>query len=375
MASGGRQNSRVTFISEIGVGYRHGWFEYLDARDAIDLSVIYLAGSQPDRPWETDGSGAGWAHHARSITFCRGGERGFFPRLSVDLGRRLSQTEPDLVIIPGWAHPVCLQAIWWCRRRSVPYAVMFESWSTQRQTRLPALIPRFVRDRILGGAAFALPVGRRAEQFAEHLHLDRVAVVHANTCDSERIAQATLQTQRSTVPTVTFVGRLMHHKGIDLVLEAALELGAAGVMVQIIGEGPERSTVEDFASAHPNVSFLGPLPPAEVHEAMARSWVVLVPSRAEPWGVVLHEALASGTPVVASDAVGSAGELLEGGDVGAIVAAEGSALARACIELISKSADEIAERCREAALEVSYRVAADELRAMVGAVREREGSL
>ena len=49
--------------------------------------------------------------------------------------------------------------------------------------------------------------------------------------------------------------------------------------------------------------------------------MLVVPSLYEPWGLVAHEGLASGLPVIATDQVGAADDLIEPGLNGDVVAA------------------------------------------------------
>jgi glycosyltransferase involved in cell wall biosynthesis len=351
--------TRCVVISEIPVAYRAGWFEWVRANSSLELDVVYLAGGQPDRPWERAAGEAEWITYQRTFTL-GGTARGYFPRLAVRLGRTLGSLRPDVVVLPGWAHPVCLQAMLWCRRHRVPYGVAFESWKTQAQTSAPRRVTGRIRRAVLDRAAVAMPVGRRAAEFARSLGIEPVVVVHGNSCDAAGIARATAGTGRHPNPTVLFVGRLMPHKGADLLVDVARRLVADGVDVRIVGDGPERGAVEALASSSKRVTFLGPKPAEEVHSEMAAAWLVLVPSREEPWGVVVHEALAAGTPVVATTEVGSTTDLIDDAAVGRVVAPDAAALYEACTSLLASGVD-TTDRCRAAALRVSYETATREL--------------
>ena len=120
---------------------------------------------------------------------------------------------------------------------------------------------------------------------------------------------------------VAFVGRLAVQKNVTALLEAVARLRDEGrdVRVRLIGEGDQRARLQAIAAAHglSNVAFEGRLPRAEVAAALARATAVVLPSTHEGLPLVLLEAMACGTPVIAS----SIPEVVETGG-GAIVTAD-----------------------------------------------------
>lgn len=107
-------------------------------------------------------------------------------------------------------------------------------------------------------------------------------------------------------PALLSVGLLIERKGHDLVIKALPALPEATLL--IAGDGPERTNLERLARllrVDDRVRFLGQVP----HEALpdlytAADCLVLASSR-EGWANVLLEAMACGTPVVASDVWGT----------------------------------------------------------------------
>lgn len=141
-------------------------------------------------------------------------------------------------------------------------------------------------------------------------------------------------------PALAFAGRLTAQKSLRVGIEAAR---AAGVELLIAGEGPDRAELEQIGYGR----FLGALPRAEVLELFAAADAALLCSSWENFPHVLVEALAVGTPVIATR-VGGVAEVVADGENGLVVEpgdVEGLAAA------ISRffSSDSLAGRLRAAA--------------------------
>jgi glycosyltransferase involved in cell wall biosynthesis len=89
------------------------------------------------------------------------------------------------------------------------------------------------------------------------------------------------------------VSALVPYKRIELAMDACAR---AGIPLQIVGDGPERSALQRRASS--NARFLGRLPDSDVRDLYRRAAVVVLPGE-EDFGIVPLEAQACGRPVVA----------------------------------------------------------------------------
>ena len=126
---------------------------------------------------------------------------------------------------------------------------------------------------------------------------------------------------------VLFVGHLVPVKALDVLMKAwALLLrdpaAPATTRLVLIGEGAERAALERLAREQgvgDRVAFLGPLPQPAVADWIAAADLLCLPSHAEGSPNVIVEALASGTPVVASR-VGGIPDLVDDGVNGLLVA-------------------------------------------------------
>ena len=123
-------------------------------------------------------------------------------------------------------------------------------------------------------------------------------------------------------PTLVFAGRLTAQKSLDLGIEAARR---AGVALVVAGDGPDRAALERLGHAR----FLGPLPRERVLELFRAGDAALLSSSWENFPHSVVEALAVGTPVIATRTGGVAevvsdgenGLVVEPGDLKALVAA------------------------------------------------------
>jgi len=108
-------------------------------------------------------------------------------------------------------------------------------------------------------------------------------------------------------PVIVFQGRLVTTKGVGILLDAARILLAQGRAFEllIIGDGPERASLEQAAQSAPldgHVRFVGRLEEQQLDAAFAKASVVVVPSLGgEVFGLVVAENMLRGLPVITSD--------------------------------------------------------------------------
>ncbi len=141
------------------------------------------------------------------------------------------------------------------------------------------------------------------------------------------------------------VGHLIARKAHDLVIRAVA--GMPDVTLLIAGEGPERGALIALAASlgiAGRVRFLGQVAPGALAEIYAAADVLVLASSREGWANVLLEAMASGTPVVATNVNGTP-EVIADPRLGVLVEERSApALARAIRALREKAPDRAAVR-------------------------------
>lgn len=118
--------------------------------------------------------------------------------------------------------------------------------------------------------------------------------------------------------TILIVSRLTPFKGVDVGIRALPLLCRPDVRLRIVGSGRVEAELRQMAATlgvTDRVEFAGEVAPERIHHEYARADIFALPSRYEPFGIVLVEAMAAGLPVVASR-TGGIPDVLEGGNVG-----------------------------------------------------------
>ncbi len=164
-------------------------------------------------------------------------------------------------------------------------------------------------------------------------------------------------------PSILFVGRNEPRKGLSLLLEAfpLVCSSIGGCVLDIIGSGFTARGVEALlpADLHDRVRVAGFVENDELPARYSAADVFCAPATGgESFGIVLVEAMASGTPVVASDIPGYRGVLERAG--GGLLFENGNAgdLARALIEVLADRAlrDDLAKKGLQGAEQFSWQL-------------------
>ena len=204
------------------------------------------------------------------------------------------------------------------RALGVPYTITLRG-TEPRHLAEPALRPRVIE--ALRGAArvFAVCAALGELGLAAGVPESRVTVV-ANGVDCttfKPLPRAIAKIRLGLPPdarVLCSVGGLVPRKGFHRVIRLLPRLLARFPTLHYLiagGTGPEgdwRARLADEAQSHgvaTRVCFLGPLPPRELRLPLSAADALVLPSSNEGWANVLLEAMACGTPVVASDVGGT----------------------------------------------------------------------
>lgn len=161
---------------------------------------------------------------------------------------------------------------------------------------------------------------------------DRIEVI-PNGVDLDRYHPAP-EERRFEQPTVLYLGRLKRYKGVDLAMRAVALLRDRGIIVRYLigGRGDYEAGLRRLRAElnlQGQVELLGFVTEEEKLRLFRQSWVHVLPSEKEGWGLTNLEAGACGTPTVGSDAPGVRDSVLHGrtgllvphGDVHALASA------------------------------------------------------
>jgi glycosyltransferase involved in cell wall biosynthesis len=134
---------------------------------------------------------------------------------------------------------------------------------------------------------------------------------------------------KSNCVSLYFSGRMIERKGLTTLLEAAAQLDVSGIqdpqdwMIWVAGDGPLLSHYQQLAQSlgiSSRVRFLG-FVQMKLHSWLLRNAsIVVVPSLADAWGIVVDEGMQLGKPVITSTGVGSAIDRIESGKNGLLFA-------------------------------------------------------
>jgi glycosyltransferase involved in cell wall biosynthesis len=314
--------------------YRAPLLDCISELPEIELSVLYAADTVAGRTWRVAPKhemsflrgvrvpGAGRVlHHDYPLT------PGVVPALN--------EADPDVVVVSGWSTFASQAAIAWCRARGVPYVLVVESHDEGpragwRRAVKGAFVPSVVRHAsgilVTGTLARNSMIARGAQP--EHVR------VFANTIDVEEFGRRVdgLAARRSELRSslgvdaddllVLSVARLAREKGLDVLLRTVAAVGDERLVLVVAGDGPERARLERAASElGVRLVLVGDVDWERIAELYVAADVFALLSEREPWAVVVNEAAACGLPLVLSDRVGAAHDLLRDGENGTLVPA------------------------------------------------------
>lgn len=263
------------------------------------------------------------------------------------IAAELSERSPDVLIV-NERNPLSLSAALWAKWKRVPCIL-----STDIGTEPPpyaATRAHLTYHRLLGGLFAGVMAKTRDGQSAPAK--ERAPVILApHAIDTGRYPLAS--SAKDGVFRFLFVGVLEERKGLDILMEAARGLHAAGrrFEVRLVGTGPWEPQASDRES--PWLTLAGFREGADLLAEYHAASAFVLPTREDTYAVVVHEAASTGLPLLVSTGAGACHTLVEDGTSGFSFAPhDASALATHMTRLLEDPAlaPKLGQGARELAL-------------------------
>lgn len=229
-----------------------------------------------------------------------------------ELTRAVLEFDPDAVLMTSWnfskAYRAVMKAV---EPRVVRMLYMDNLWRAAPRQWLGRLTHRWYVDPV---ADAALVPSERSEFYARRLGFGPGDIIRGGAVgdtgmfNSPPRQGAELAARRSFLS----VGRLVDHKGPDVLAAAYAryrDLAEDPWDLHVVGIGP----MADLLENQPGVVMHGFIEPEEVARLMREVSCFALTSHIEPFGVVVHEAAASGLPILCTEFSGVAPVIVQDG--------------------------------------------------------------
>jgi len=145
---------------------------------------------------------------------------------------------------------------------------------------------------------YARKIGFKKKQILSPLYSADIDLYHSVSLEQKKI---------NYPKRFLYFGRLHPNKGILLLFEAWKQIyDKKGWSLTVVGNGP----LKEYALQQKDIEILDFQSQDKICELMSQTGCVIVPSIFEPWGVVVHEAVAGGMPIIATTACGATNEFV-----------------------------------------------------------------
>ena len=212
----------------------------------------------------------------------------------------ISKIKHDELILSGWdSLPLWIGAITSPKRKN---ALVIESSYIESSTEG---FKGFIKRRFVGRISKVYASGAAQRKVTDTLGFKGKTIITKGVGVFNYIKQPPY-TPRQEVKNFLYVGRLTKVKNLEFLIGKFNN--HPELTLTIIGFGELEDSLRSIAK--PNIKFLGAIDNDKLHSYYQDADVFILPSLREVWGLVVEEALNNGTPVMVSDRVGCAEEII-----------------------------------------------------------------
>jgi glycosyltransferase involved in cell wall biosynthesis len=360
---------RLAIVTTHPVQYYAPVFKLLNDRGNIDIMVFYTWGPMSVRKYDPgfgttiqwdipllEGYPITWLHNASSNP----GTHNFRGIINPDLISKVKDWKPDAVLVFGWAWQSHLKAIRYFKGK-IPVYFRGDSTLINNSKGLKRLVKYVFLNWVYRHVDHGFYVGSNNKAYLKEYGFNDVRLSFTpHAVDNERFAmdrqdEATALREnlgiRDNQILILFAGKFEGKKSPQDLLNAFLLLQRSDLHLLFAGEGHLARELKSAAKGKPNVHFLNFQNQTFMPVLYQACDIFCLPSNGpnETWGLAVNEAMACSKPVLASDKIGCAVDLVKPGVNGTIFQGGNIEDLKRCLEQLTRSKSELKEMGRNSA--------------------------
>jgi glycosyltransferase involved in cell wall biosynthesis len=308
---------KLVIITNMLAPYRIPLFEIISAHPRIELQVIVMDFVSAERKaWRTKQYTFPCTILKKKTISCRG----LRYDLPLNLLKVLMTLKPDVIVSVGFSLSSIVAVLYSRFNKVFFYIWNAETILSYKMTRT-GFAQDCIRKLLIRFSSMFLAYGPDAKEYLLSFGVEekKVHVVN-NICDAEPFLQTKREWKYKDFVTILYVGSLIDLKNINRLLQAYKETATSytNMRLKLVGDGPLRSEVEAFRKEcdYLDIVIQGEMPSTEIPMIMSEADFLVHPSVYDRWPHVILEAMATGLPILCSNAAGIPPYIVKDGENG-----------------------------------------------------------
>jgi glycosyltransferase involved in cell wall biosynthesis len=229
-----------------------------------------------------------------------------------EVKKYFNEIKIDLIFTSGWMDIEYLKSCYYFRKRGVKILCGFDTiWNSNLKSKVKNIFKKYIF-QVLYTHAFV-------PGYSQYFYARKLGFKHTSILTGAYTANTKLFYQNADYPlsnpkTILFIGRLEMIKGVDILVDEFIKIVDNDNLLSdwkliLAGNGSLKKTI----NLHPNLIIKDFVGQSELLSLAQRSSFFVLPSRSEPWGLVVHEMACMGLPLLLSNKVGASEDFLVNG--------------------------------------------------------------
>ncbi len=324
---------KIALVTNIPAPYRLPIYERVNKKYGDDFVVIYAAKSEANRSWDLDAFSFNHLFLKENVKARKDGFN--YVHNNVDVWSELKRIDPDVVITTGF-NPTHLYAYAYTKFFGKKHIPMTDGWIESE--RHLSFAHKLIRKLIFKTSNAFIGAGKNSLELYRSYGIENKKLFQSHLCiDNARFSNDKSYDDRQY--DLMFSGQFIEQKLPFFFAEVIRKIAkkVPGLKVLILGDGPLKvEFLEKLDQDDIVFDYAGFVSQKELPKFYSNVKLFLFTTKMDAWGVVVNEAMASGTPVISTPFTGAVKDLIIDGKNGYILKIDSDIWSKKIISILNE---------------------------------------